>query len=82
MILLDTSFIDSVLLWILRAHLVIETHVEQVEDLRLDCPWPDLIAHCDQYPPLEQMDPMALTHTPFPILLLKCLAEWKQAVSR
>ncbi|KAJ3259839.1 NEDD8-activating enzyme E1 regulatory subunit [Boothiomyces macroporosus] len=58
-------------------HTVIETHPESSIDLRLDCPWSELIEYAEKFK-MNADDSMVLTHTPFPVILLKAAKIWKQ----
>ncbi|KAJ3315447.1 NEDD8-activating enzyme E1 regulatory subunit [Boothiomyces sp. JEL0838] len=58
-------------------HTVIETHPESRIDLRLDCPWSELIEYAEKFK-MNADDSMVLTHTPFPVILLKAAKIWKQ----
>lgn len=49
-------------------------------DLRLDCPFPALREYVESYD-MSKLDSMAYGHTPYLIVLLKCLDEWKASVS-
>lgn len=57
---------------------IVETHPENVVDLRLDCPWPELVQYCKQFH-LKQMEKIDLSHTPYVALLVNVLDEWKAA---
>ncbi|KAI8801063.1 hypothetical protein BJ742DRAFT_839107 [Cladochytrium replicatum] len=57
-------------------HALVETHPEQIIDLRLDCPFPALQQLASQYD-FATMDSFARSHVPYVIILLKCLEEWK-----
>lgn len=58
---------------------VVETHPEDVVDLRLDCPWPELqkLATTLNF---AEMDGFEHGHVPYILILLKFLDEWKQLV--
>ena len=49
-------------------HAVVETHPENVKDLRLDVPWPELevLSHNLDF----KADTMQVAHIPFPLLLI------------
>jgi hypothetical protein len=59
---------------------VVETHPEDVVDLRLDSPWPEL-AKLASTINLEEMDDFEHGHVPYILILLKFLDQWKQLVS-
>ncbi|KNC99936.1 uncharacterized protein SPPG_05308 [Spizellomyces punctatus DAOM BR117] len=59
-----------------REHHIVETHPDQIVDLRLDCPFPVLRDMVQGYD-ISQLDSMAYGHIPYIILLLMCLEEWK-----
>ncbi|KAI9016001.1 hypothetical protein DFJ74DRAFT_679151 [Hyaloraphidium curvatum] len=59
-------------------HVVPEPHPDSVVDLRLDCPFLALAAFVDQFD-FKSMDSKDHTHTPFPVILIKCLQEWRSA---
>ncbi|KAI8822931.1 ThiF family protein [Fimicolochytrium jonesii] len=59
-----------------REHTVVESHPEQIVDLRLDCPFESLQAFASSID-FEQLDSMAYGHIPYVIILLRCLEEWK-----
>ena len=56
-----------------------ETHPENLVDLRLDCPWPELLQYCLNHDFLA-MDSLQLSHTSYVVILIKCLDIWKQEV--
>ncbi|KAJ3276545.1 NEDD8-activating enzyme E1 regulatory subunit [Terramyces sp. JEL0728] len=60
-------------------HAVIEVHPESNIDLRLDCPWPELAEFAENHK-MDPKDSMALTHTPFPVILLKAAKLWKSKI--
>ena len=59
---------------------VVETHPEDVVDLRLDCPWPEL-ARLASSINLAEMDDSEHGHVPYVLILLKFLEQWKSKVS-
>lgn len=59
---------------------VVETHPEDVVDLRLDCPWPEL-ARLASSINLSEMDDFEHGHVPYVLILLKFLEQWKLKVS-
>lgn len=56
-------------------HQVVETHPDNVFDLRLDCAWPELLVYTDTFD-FSIMNSMELSHTPYIILLLKARQMW------
>jgi NEDD8-activating enzyme E1 regulatory subunit len=58
---------------------VVETHPEDVVDLRLDVPWPEL-ARLGETLNLDEMDDFEHGHVPYILVLLKFLQEWKKTV--
>jgi amyloid beta precursor protein binding protein 1 len=50
------------------------------EDLRLYSPWPELSAYADSFD-LDSMNSTEHSHTPYVVLLLKYLKQWKETVS-
>jgi len=59
--------------------IVVETHPEDVLDLRLDCPWPEL-ARLASSINLSEMDDFEHGHVPYVLILLKFLEQWKLKV--
>jgi hypothetical protein len=59
---------------------VVETHPEDVVDLRLDSPWPEL-AKLASTINLDEMDDFEHAHVPYILILLNFLDQWKQLVS-
>ncbi|KAI8838405.1 hypothetical protein BC829DRAFT_447409 [Chytridium lagenaria] len=57
-------------------HTVVETHPDQLVDLRLDCPFDELTAFSKSIK-LEDLDSMKFNHVPYPIILLQCLEQWR-----
>ncbi|KAJ3411946.1 NEDD8-activating enzyme E1 regulatory subunit [Chytridiales sp. JEL 0842] len=55
---------------------VVETHPDQIVDLRLDCPFPELERYVNSFD-LDKLDSMAHSHVPFIVILIQCLNEWK-----
>lgn len=55
--------------------LVVETHPENVIDLRLDCPWPELLHHC-QLVDIPSLDSMEQSHLPFIVILIQLMQQW------
>ena len=60
--------------------IVVETHPEDVVDLRLDTPWPEL-ARLGNSLEFEEMDDFEHGHVPYVLILLKILENWKRTVS-
>src|SRR5579859_4886849 len=58
---------------------VVETHPEDVVDLRLDAPWPELQKLASTLN-LEEMDSFEHGHVPYILILLKLLEQWKETV--
>lgn len=59
---------------------VVETHPEDVVDLRFDCPWPELQRLATTLN-LPEMDDFEHGHVPYILILLKFLEKWKETVS-
>ncbi|KAI8136894.1 putative NEDD8-activating enzyme E1 regulatory subunit [Fennellomyces sp. T-0311] len=57
-------------------HAVVETHPENVVDLRLGCSFKELLAYADTVD-LEQLDQTDHGHVPFVVVLLKYVHAWK-----
>ncbi|KAI9102515.1 hypothetical protein DFS34DRAFT_647071 [Phlyctochytrium arcticum] len=64
---------------VIAEHTVVETHPEQNVDLRLDCPFPSLRAFSESYGELQTLDSMTHSHVPYPVILLKCLNDFKRS---
>lgn len=62
-----------------RARIVIDTHPENAVDLRLGCPFTELLDYVDTID-LDQLDQTDHGHVPFVVILLKYVNEWKQQV--
>lgn len=58
---------------------IIETHPDSVVDLRITRPFPELVTLAEQFD-LNTTDTMEHSHIPFPIILVKKLAEWQSLV--
>ena len=59
---------------------VVESHPDSaIEDLRLDDPFPSLVTFCDSLD-LDSMSKKDHSHTPWLVLIYKCLQEWKASV--
>ena len=65
---------------LVRLLAVVESHPDSaIEDLRLDDPFPSLVAFCDSLD-LDSMSKKDHSHTPWLVLIYKCLQEWKASV--
>ncbi len=61
----------------LPCHEILETHPENFhDDLRLDCPFPELLEYMDQVN-LSTMNPSQRANVPYLVLQYKCLQKWK-----
>ncbi|KAI9496705.1 putative NEDD8-activating enzyme E1 regulatory subunit [Zychaea mexicana] len=58
-------------------HAVVETHPENVIDLRLGCPFKELLAYVDTID-LDSLDQTDHGHVPFVVVLLKYVNVWKE----
>ncbi|KAJ3291041.1 NEDD8-activating enzyme E1 regulatory subunit [Borealophlyctis nickersoniae] len=58
-------------------HTIIETHPEQLLDLRFDVPFPALLEFAQSFD-FEKTDSMAFSHIPYVVILLRCLEAWKK----
>lgn len=56
----------------------IETHPASTVDLRLTSPWPELEAYARSYN-VDDQDALAHGHIPYIVILLRKLAEWRDA---
>jgi len=78
MVLRVTGFMAYLRLQI-KEHVVVETHPDtEVQDLRLDQPWPALTKWLDEQ--ASALDSMSLKdhgHTPYPVLIYRELQKWK-----
>jgi len=54
-----------------------DPHPDGVFDLRLDSPFPKLKEYAASLD-MDNMDSINYAHVPFPIILLKCLEDWKR----
>ncbi|KAJ3150039.1 NEDD8-activating enzyme E1 regulatory subunit [Geranomyces michiganensis] len=61
-----------------REHTVVETHPEQIVDLRFDTPFPALTAFAESFD-FDSMDSLAHSHVPYIVILLKAVNTWKQS---
>ncbi|KAK9452774.1 hypothetical protein V1511DRAFT_506946 [Dipodascopsis uninucleata] len=57
-------------------HTVVESHPDSTVDLRLDCPWPELVRYAGSIN-LSQLNEMEHAHVPYVALLLIFLKKWK-----
>lgn len=57
---------------------IIETHPDSVVDLRITRPFPELVALANEFD-LNTTDTMEHSHIPFPVILIKKLAEWQSS---
>jgi amyloid beta precursor protein binding protein 1 len=63
---------------IIRYHNVVEAHPDSpIRDLRLNQPWPELVAYVQSLPPFNEMDSLSASHIPFPLILLRTYQEWQ-----
>ena len=61
---------------IVPEHSIVETHPEQIVDLRLDQPFPELLDYLNEFD-FDRMDSMEHGHVPYAIILLKCLQDFR-----
>ncbi|XP_063294365.1 NEDD8-activating enzyme E1 regulatory subunit [Pelobates fuscus] len=60
-----------------KEHTIIESHPDNaLEDLRLDQPFPELSEHLQLYD-LGHMDKKDHSHTPWVVIVAKCLEKWR-----
>jgi NEDD8-activating enzyme E1 regulatory subunit len=57
----------------------VETHPENIVDLRLDTPFPALEQYAKTFN-FDALDSMDHAHVPYVVILLKYLEQWKQDV--
>ncbi|KAI8920822.1 NEDD8-activating enzyme E1 regulatory subunit [Powellomyces hirtus] len=62
---------------IVREHTVVESHPEQIVDLRFDCPFAALREFAESFN-LDELDSMAHSHVPYIVILLKAVDSWKR----
>ncbi|CAG8451854.1 3534_t:CDS:10 [Ambispora leptoticha] len=55
---------------------VVETHPENISDLRLDTPFPALLEYAKTFD-FEKIDSLEHNHIPFVVILLKYLEQWR-----
>lgn len=60
----------------LPQHCVVDTHAENVKDLRLDKPFAELQKLADTVSLDASIDSMVVAHIPFPLLLLHLVPQW------
>ncbi|KAF9902830.1 NEDD8-activating enzyme E1 regulatory subunit, partial [Lobosporangium transversale] len=58
-------------------HTIVETHPDNVADLRIDTPFPELIAFTKSFD-FNTQDGLEFGHIPYVAILLKYMEEWKQ----
>ncbi|ODV88991.1 hypothetical protein CANCADRAFT_3631 [Tortispora caseinolytica NRRL Y-17796] len=75
--LISKGFYSSVYISI-KEHTVVETHQSSTPDLRLDKPWPELLAYIRSID-LKALDPMDHAHVPYVVLLIIFLDQYKAA---
>ena len=57
---------------------MIESHPDNaLTDFRLDCPFPELSSYMDSQD-LDSMTQQQHSHTPYLVILYKCLQQWKK----
>jgi len=61
------------------ALLVVETHPDNVADVRIDAPFPELSDYAKSFN-FDTEDGLEFGHIPYVAILLKYLEEWKQGV--
>ncbi|KAG9298440.1 hypothetical protein G9A89_008704 [Geosiphon pyriformis] len=61
---------------VLPEHEIIETHPENINDLRLDVPFPALSKYAQSID-LDALDNMDHAHIPYVVILLKYLEQWR-----
>jgi len=59
---------------------VVETHPDNVADIRIDTPFPELAAYAKSFD-FNTQDSLEFGHIPYVAILLKYMEEWKQEVS-
>ena len=65
-----------------RETTVFETHnPSPTYDLRLDCPWPELVTYADLFA-LEKLDDIEYAHVPYVVIYLKAIDQWRRAHRR
>lgn len=78
LIVKSIGFIGSIRLQI-REHAIIEAHPDsQLEDLRLDHPFEELVTFLDSFPPFEKMDRYDLSHIPSLVVINSALLKWRE----
>ncbi|KAG0357502.1 NEDD8-activating enzyme E1 regulatory subunit-like protein [Gamsiella multidivaricata] len=58
-------------------HAIVETHPDNVADLRIDAPFPELSAYAKSFD-FNTKDGLEFGHIPYVAILLKYMGEWKQ----
>ncbi|CAG8439886.1 7380_t:CDS:10 [Ambispora gerdemannii] len=61
---------------VLPEHTVVETHPENISDLRLDTPFPALLEYAKSFD-FEKLESLEHSHIPFVVILLKYLDQWR-----
>lgn len=61
-------------------HIVVETHPDNVADIRIDSPFPELSNYAKSFD-FNTQDTLEFGHIPYVAILLKYMDEWKQEVS-
>lgn len=60
--------------------IVVETHPDNVADIRIDTPFPELSNYAKSFD-FNTQDTLEFGHIPYVAILLKYMEEWKQEVS-
>lgn len=60
--------------------IVVEAHPDNVADLRIDTPFPELVEFAKSFN-FDTEDSLEFGHIPYVAILLKYMDEWKQQVS-
>ncbi|KAG0254208.1 NEDD8-activating enzyme E1 regulatory subunit [Mortierella polycephala] len=58
-------------------HTIVETHPDNVADLRIDTPFPELVTYAKSFD-FNTQDSLEFGHIPYVAILLKYMEEWKQ----
>ncbi|KAG0378282.1 NEDD8-activating enzyme E1 regulatory subunit [Mortierella sp. AD032] len=59
-------------------HVIVETHPDNVADIRIDTPFPELANYAKSFD-FNTQDTLEFGHIPYVAILLKYMDEWKQA---
>lgn len=63
---------------VFKEHVIVQAHPDNaLEDLRLDCPFQELIDYFDNIN-MDEMDNLQHSHTPYLVILFKALKTWQQ----